>query len=404
MRHWKIWDRTLNKLIITRMEGRIMTALFQDSRPIQMDMEEEDAQSLGNIYVGKVKNIAKNINSAFVEFKDRQMAYYSLSDNPVHNFVVPGRKGSLKVGDDIIIQIAREAVKSKDPVATANLSFTGRYCVLTCRKSQLTFSSKISSQSWKQMIRQRLEPHKEEGFGVIVRTNAWDASPEAIEEELELLKNKFHKVMEEGEHRTSGSLIFQAEKPYIARLKDTYSWNMEEILTDDPEIFGQVKEYLSVYQKEDLEKLRLYSDPMVSLNKVYQLEKAVEEALSRHVWLRSGGYLVIDPVESMTVIDVNTGKYSGNKNLHDTIMKINLEAAEEISHQLRLRNLSGIIVIDFIDMESQEDRKLLLKTLSAYCSRDPVKTTVVDITKLNLVEVTRKKIRRPFYEQAGRRR
>lgn len=404
MWHWKIWDRTLNRLIITRMEGRILTVLTEGSRAVQMELEEENASSLGNIYVGKVKNIAKNINSAFVEFQDGHMAYYSLSDNPVHNFASPGRKGSLKVGDDIIIQISGDGVKSKDPVATARLSFTGRYCVLTCGRSQITFSSKISSQPWKQMIRQKLELCREDSFGVIVRTNAWDVSPEVILKELEVLKEQFHKVMAEGAYRTGKSLLFQAPLPYIGRLRDTYSQSMEEILTDDPEIFQQVKEYLSVYQKEDLEKLRLYSDPMVSLSKVYQLEKAMEEALSRHVWLRSGGYLVIEPTESMTVIDVNTGKYSGKKNLHDTIMKINLEAAEEISRQLRLRNLSGIIVIDFIDMESQEDRALLLKTLSAYCLRDPVKTTVVDITKLNLVEITRKKIRRPLYEQAGKRR
>lgn len=391
-------------MLITRMEGRIVTALFEDSRAIQMDMEEEGASSLGNIYVGKVKNIAKNINSAFVEFGDRQMAYYSLSDNPVHNFAMQGRQGSLKPGDDIIIQISRDAVKTKDPVATANLSFTGRYCVLTCQKSQITFSSKINSQPWKEMILQRLKPYKEKEWGVIVRTNAWDAPPERIIEELQLLKSQFQGVMEAGAHRTSGSLLFQTALPYIGRLRDTYSQNMEEILTDDPEIYGQIKEYLSVYQREDLEKLRLYSDPMVSLGKVYQLEKAMEEALSRHVWLRSGGYLVIDPTESMTVIDVNTGKYTGRKNLHDTIMKINLEAAGEISRQLRLRNLSGIIVVDFIDMESEEDKRLLLKTLSAYCLADPVKTTVVDITKLNLVEITRKKIRRPLYEQAGKRR
>lgn len=394
----------MNRLMITRMEGRILTVLSEDSRAVQMELDEEDASGLGNIYIGKVKNIAKNINSAFVEFGDRQMAYYSLSDNPVHNFASANHQGTLKVGDDIIIQISRDAVKSKDPVATSNLSFTGRYCVLTCGKNQITFSSKISSQPWKQMIRQRLEPCKEDSFGVIVRTNAWDASPEMILEELDLLKSQFYKVMEAGTYRTNGSLIFKAPLPYIGHLRDAYSQSMEEILTDDPEIYRQIKEYLSVYQKEDLEKLRLYSDPMVSLSKVYQLEKAVEEALSRHVWLRSGGYLVIDPTESMTVIDVNTGKYSGRKNIHDTIMKINLEAAQEISRQIRLRNLSGIIVVDFIDMESDQDKKLLLKTLSAYCLRDPVKTTVVDITKLNLVEITRKKIRRPFYEQAGRRR
>lgn len=389
----------MNKLIITPVDGRILTALLENSRVIQMDLEEEDASILGNIYVGKVKNIAKNINSAFVEFADRQMAYYSLSDNRVHNFTSPGHQGSLKAGDEIIIQISRDAVKSKDPVATAKISFAGRYCVLTCGKTQITCSSKIGSQPWKEMIRQRLLPYMEDGFGVIVRTNAWDVSPETIVEELEVLKAQFHKVMEEGRYRTSKSLIFRSVPPCVARLRDTYSHNMEEILTDDPVIFSQLKEYLTVHQKEDLSKLRLYTDTMVSLSNVYQLEKAMEEALSRHVWLRSGGYLVIDPTESMTVIDVNTGKYSGKKNLHDTIMKINLEAAEEISRQLRLRNLSGIIVADFIDMELEEDRKLLLKTLSAYCLQDPVKTTVVDITKLNLVEITRKKIRKPLYEQ-----
>lgn len=389
----------MNKLIVTPIEHRILTVLMEDSRVIQMDFDQEGALILGSIYVGKVKNIAKNINSAFVEFGDRQMAYYSLSDNPVHNFTLPGHKGNLKVGDEIIIQISGEGVKTKDPVATANLSFTGRYCVLTCNRKQITFSSKIGSQPWKEMIRQRLTPYKEDSFGIIIRTNAWDASPEAIIEELELLKAQYHKVMELGCHRTSGSLIFQALPPYVGRLRDTYSYHMEEVLTDSPAIFEQLKEYLSLHQKEDLEKLRLYRDPMVSLSKVYQLEKAMEEATARHVWLRSGGYLVIEPTESMTVIDVNTGKYSGRKNFHDTIVKINLEAAEEVSRQIRLRNLSGIIVVDFIDMESEEDKKLLLKTLSAYCARDPVKTTVVDITKLNLVEITRKKIRKPFYEQ-----
>ncbi len=389
----------MNKLIITPMEGRILTVLLEDSRVIQMDLEEENTSILGNIYVGKVKNIAKNINSAFVEYGDKQMAYYSLSDNRTHNFTEPGHQGNLKAGDEIIIQISRDAVKSKDPVATANLSFTGRYCVLTCNKRQITCSSKIGSQPWKEMIRQRLAPYKEDDFGIIVRTNAWDVPPERIVAELEVLKAQFHRVMEEGRHRTSGSLIFQAVSPCAARLRDTYSHNMEEILTDDPEIFKQLKEYLLLHQEEDLNKLRLYTDPMVSLSNVYQLKKAREDALSRHVWLRSGGYLVIEPTESMTVIDVNTGKFSGRKNPHDTIMKINLEAAEEISRQLRLRNLSGIIVVDFIDMESEEDRKLLLRTLSAYCLQDPVKTTVVDITKLNLVEITRKKIRKPLHEQ-----
>ena len=394
----------MNRLIITRMEKRVLTALAEESRIVQLDMEEEGGSLIGNIYIAKVKNIAKNINSAFVDVGNGQMAYYSLTDNKEHHFTVPGRKGGLKVGDEILVQVSKDAVKTKDPVVTGNLSFTGRYCVLTAGKNQISFSSKIASQSWKQQIRPLLEEEKEEGFGFIIRTNAWNASQEQIITELKQLKRQYRTIMETASFRTCGSLLLENEPPYISRLRDTYAEAMEEILTDDPEIHECLTRYLTVHQPEDLGKLRLYSDPMVSMTKLYQLEKAVEDALSNHVWLRSGGYLVIEPTEAMTVIDVNTGKYSGKKNLHDTIMKINLEAAEEISRQLRLRNLSGIIIVDFIDMEEEEDQKLLVKTLSAYCSRDPVKTTVVDITRLNLVEITRKKIRRPFYEQMGRRR
>jgi len=386
------------------MEEGILTALTEDSRIVQLEMEEEGKSLLGNIYIGKVKNIAKNINSAFIDIGGGQMAYYSLTDNPVHHFTDPGRKGALRVGDEIIVQVSKDAVKTKDPVVTGVLSFTGRYCVLTAGKNHISFSSKIASHSWKQELRPLLEEEKEEGFGLIVRTNAWNVPAGRILEELRQLKQQYYAMMETASYRTCGSLLKENEPPYISRLRDTYSESMEEILTDDQEIFRQLTDYLSIHQPDDGNKLRLYQDPMVSMAKLYQLEKAMDEALASHVWLRSGGYLVIEPTEAMTVIDVNTGKYSGKKNLHDTIMKINLEAAEEISRQLRLRNLSGIIIVDFIDMEEEEDQKLLVKTLSAYCSRDPVKTTVVDITRLNLVEITRKKIRKPFYEQMGRRR
>lgn len=255
---------------------------------IQMDMEEEGQSILGNIYVGKIKNIAKNINSAFVDIGNGRMAYYSLTDNWNHHFAASGHKGSPKVGDDIIVQISKEAVKTKDPVASANLSFTGRYCVLTCKKKQISFSSKINSQPWKQKIRAVLEEKKEEDFGIIVRTNAWNVDVSVILEELEQLKKKYHSLMDAAMYRTSGSLLLEAEPSYIGRLRDTYTESMEEILTDDKEIFQKVSDYLSLHQPGDLKKLRLYSDPYVSLNKVYQLDKAVEETLSRHVWLRSG--------------------------------------------------------------------------------------------------------------------
>ena len=201
-------------------------------------------------------------------------------------------------------------------------------------------------------------------------------------------------------HRTCYSLLYTSTPSYLNGLRDSLQSSLESVITDEPDIYDAVKEYLSNHQREDLHLLNYYEDPLLPLEKLYRIERTMDEALGKKVWMKSGGYLVIEPTEALVVIDVNTGKYSGKKALRETIMKINLEAAEEIGHQLRLRNLSGIILIDFIDMEKEEDRVFLVKKLEEIVSKDPVKTTVVEITKLNLVEVTRKKIKRPLYEQA----
>lgn len=163
-----------------------------------------------------------------------------------------------------------------------------------------------------------------------------------------------------------------------------------------------MRRYLDKNQKADLEKLQFYQDPLLPLIKLYKLEAALEEALERRVWLKSGGYLVIEPTEALTVVDVNTGKYSGKKNAEDTILKINLEAAAGTARQLCLRNLSGIIIVDFIDMAREEHKQQLLTALEEELKKDPVKTVLVDMTKLGLVEITRKKVRKPLHEVYGR--
>ncbi len=310
----------------------------------------------------------------------------------------------VKLRDEILVQVSRDAVKTKDPVLTGNLSFTGKYCVLTAGKRQISISSKITDASWRMKMKAFAEDRMGEipDAGLILRTNAKEAEPERIEQELSSLLKQYQRILELGMHRTAFSLLSEAVPSYIARLRDTYQAFMEEILTDQEDIYEAIRDHLFKDQPEDLSRLRFYQDPWISLWKLYSMDSALERALSRRVWLRSGGYLVIDHTEAMTVIDVNTGKYSGKKNARETIRKINLEAAAEIAGQMRLRNLSGIILIDFIDMEEKEDQDLLLKTLSGLCRQDPIKTSVVDLTKLNLVEVTRKKVRKPLYEQLGR--
>ncbi len=390
----------MNKIIITRMDKGILTAIAKDSRIVQMNMEEESQSILGNIYIGKVKNIARNIDAAFIDLGGGRTAYYSLTENRRHLFVRDaGENRPLRSGDEIIIQVSRDAVKTKDPVVTGCISLTGRFCVITAGRCRIGFSSKITDGPWKQNIRSLLEEEKEDDFGIIVRTNAQNAESREILRELRDLREEYERILAQAPYRTCFQLLYEAPPAYIGSLRDTYEEFMEEIVTDDKTIYQEIKEYLRVHQLGGMDRVRLYEDPLLSLSKLYSLEKVMDSALQKRVWLKSGGYLVIEPTEAMTVIDVNSGKCTGKKNLRDTIRKINLEAAREVAYELRLRNLSGIIIVDFIDMESKEDQDELMEVLTLCCRKDPVKTTVVDMTKLGLVEITRKKIRKPFWEQ-----
>lgn len=392
----------MDRLIVTQLNDRVCTAAVSGSRITQLMMEPEDSSSLlNNIYIGKVQKVVGNINAAFVDIGGGRTGYYSLDENKEHLFVSP-TSGKLKAGDEIVVQVSRDAVKTKAPVLTGKLAFTGRYCVLTAGKTGVGFSNKIGDNKYKARVRSMLnEALAEDGdrFGIIVRTNGAGATDEVLLQEYRQLKDMYLKLSKEASCRTCYSCIYRALPGYIAAIRDSYSGTLDGIVTDIPAYYEELKDYLEKYQAEDADKLTLYEDKLLPLSKLYSLDSALEHALNKHVWLKSGGYLVIEPTEAMVVIDVNTGKYSGKKKMQDTICRINMEAADEIGRQLRLRNLSGIILIDFIDMEREEDREMLMRHLGDVVSKDPVKTTVVDMTRLNLVEVTRKKVRKPLYEQ-----
>ena len=395
----------MNKLLITRWGDQILTALTENGKFLSFNLEPaEQTGLLGNIYIGKVKNIVKNINSAFIDLGNGLTGYYSLTDNKTHLFTDAAAKTQdshrpLRQGDEILVQVERDAVKTKDPVLTSNLNFTGKYLVLTQGKKQIGFSGKIRDKAWKQHMQALLEKETDRSFGLIVRTNAKEAAEEEILQELELLARRRQTLLASASHRTCYSLLASSEPSYISSIRDAYTSELEAIVTDDKDCYEAVRQYLEENQPEDLEKLSFYEDPMLSLSKLYSLETALEQALGKHVWLKSGGYLVIEPTEALTVIDVNTGKYAGKKTQAETIFKINQEAAAETARQLRLRNLSGIIVVDFIDMETEEERLRLMSLLERELLKDPVKTVLVDMTRLGLVEITRKKVKRPLAEQ-----
>ncbi len=389
-----------NKLLVTVLEQGILAANYEGNRMVQVNIEPRDTKSiLGNIYLGQVKNIVKNINAAFVEYEKGKMCYLSLKDTEKAVFANVKKNNKICEGDTIVVQISREDVKTKAPVATVCFAFTGKYLVLTHGKSRLSVSTKISEEEERERLKELLRPYQREEYGFILRTNALGAEEEAILREQRILNGLYQNITEFGIHKEKRSLLYQAPANYLCSIRDSQD-TVSEIVTDSSELYRQMEEYLNCYQMEDLGKLRLYEDTSTSLDRLYALTTNLEKAVSKQVWLKSGGYLVIEPTEALTVIDVNTGKaIKGNKKVQETFFKINLEAAKEIAFQMRLRNLSGIIIVDFIDMASDEDKQELLRTLREHLKKDPLKAVALDITPLGLVEITRKKLRKPLHEQ-----
>lgn len=314
-----------------------------------------------------------------------------------------GRKGdsTLRPGDELLVQINREAMKGKLPALTANLNFSGKYLVLTTGNKKIGFSNKLTKEE-SMLLNKWLEEERnlpEREYGLIVRTNAADASKEDFLYELDLLKKQYQKVAVNGRNRTCFSLLYEAEAFYLAAVRDIYTRDLEEIVTDIPEIHSRIQDYLAEFQPEKQTLLRLYEDKLLPLYKLYNLEGAIEEIQHEKIWLKSGGFLVIQQTEAFVSIDVNSGKYTGKKKAEETYRKINLEAAGEIARQLRLRNLSGIILIDFINMQNPDHQDELFHVLKKYLRKDPVKSRAIDITPLHILEMTRQKIRRPLIEE-----
>ena len=401
-----------HKLIITKVpyvsryaadeQTKTLSVLMNHKECVEISCDIEEERSLiGNIYVGKVKNIVKNIDAAFVEIKKGVLCFLPLSEAEGAIFVTPKEQQKLVVGDELLVQVLKDGIKTKAPVVSTNLNFTGRYFVLTTkRKDELGISNKLGEEDRKRLS-EYARKKEEDAFGMIVRTNAKNASEEELDAEFAYLKEVHDKVVNYGVHRSVFSLLMQDEAPYIKQLSNIRQDELEEIITDDKEIFDQAYEFLKAHQPADMDKLRFYDDASYSLWKLYGLETMLDDATRTRVWLKSGGYLVIEPTEALTVIDVNTGKYEGGKNADATFVKINQEAAVETAKQLRLRNISGIVIIDFIDMKTEADKLDVLSTLNRELKKDPVRATLVDMTKLNLAEVTRKKVKRSLREQLG---
>lgn len=402
----------MRKLILTATKQAKIAVVFQ---PWESENEKEQASDIGlfpednsslvgNIYIGHVRDVVKNIEAAFVEIAPDILGYLPLKqDSPV--FVC--RKNTEKIceGDNLIVQVVKDKGDTKNAVLTTRFSLTGRYVVLTHQKHGIQFSSKIHDDDFKSEMRAKLEYFLQNQetpltYGIIVRTEGYEADVEEILRELEDLIARYHTMIALAKTRQKHYLLKETSPPLLEFVQKQISCRDPcEIITDNGEIYELLKEYRipEIYQNCGI---RFYQDELLPLYKLYSLERVFSEAYARKIWLKSGAYLVIDYTEAMTVIDVNTGKCEKGKDKETTILAINMEAAREIARQMRIRNLSGIILVDFIDMQNQENTKQLLYYIRELLAKDSVKSNAVDITKLHLMEITRQKKREriPYIE------
>ena len=395
----------------------MVSALYDENRTmLEVSLSALDEESLlGNLYIGRVENVVKNLNAAFIRISPEQICYYSMDDykNPLFTKKVSVKK-PLVEGEELVVQVTREALKTKEPAVTTNLNFTGKYAVLTTENQRIGISAKLCKTD-RERLKSLAETIEHPDFGLILRTNAKDATDEEILAEIQGLAEEWQNLKETAKHKTCYSCLKKEPPAYLKEIVNLPTSSVNELITDDRNVFlklcsnfgiteddlwtkGSVSVPIDEVNVTETLTLRYYHDSLLSLSSLYSVKSSVEKAIAEKVWLNSGAYLIIQPTEAMTVIDVNTGKNVAKKDIQENFLKINKEAAIEIAHQLRLRNLSGIIIVDFMNLASKEAEAELMSTFRAALKNDPVPTQLIDMTKLGLVEVTRKKVRKSLPE------
>ncbi|MGN0394071.1 MAG: ribonuclease E/G [Coprococcus sp.] len=387
----------MDKLVVTRNENKILQAYYENNRLMELSLTNAESE-LYNIYIGKVENVVNNINACFIDYGGEKTCYYSLEENK-HIFMNSKKTDEVKAGDELLIQISRDAVKTKNPVASSELSLCGEYCIVNL-STKIGISNKITSAKRREELKKIAAGILPDGMGCIIRTNAAEGNDEQLIMEMNKLAGELAGILKKAGSRTCYSCLYKKDPDYMDSFFIKNKSKINEIVTDDEKIYKDFFEYISFHQLENIE-LRMYDDQICPLMTTYNLKKELENVTKEKVWMKSGAYLVIQQTEAMVVVDVNTGKSITNKNIEQHMLSVNKEAAIETCRQMRLRNLSGIIMIDFINMRNVSDMDEIRDVLINELKKDSVPAQFVDVTKLGLVELTRKKIRKPIAEMLG---
>ena len=431
----------MNRLVLSRYEKNnhsfISYILLDENRKfVDFQLFNEDKVSLvNNIYAARVDKIVPGINAAFVTIANKQSCYLPLEDTKSVIYTNKhSNKESLCCGDEILVQVVKDAIKTKEPVVTTKLSIYGNYCVVTTDDTSIGVSKKIPKDialGIRECIAPLVSDHEQDKYGIIIRTNARSVSQETLCNDLETTISLYMNIIKKAEYAVLYTRLLENTKDYLLKLYHLDFSTIDEVLTDQDDIYDElVAEFSSktiTYDKEHhvtqacgaqtdasikqtdmsandnaghsmqtntacmniVDKIHRYDDSAISLNLLYKLSSQIKELCTSLVWLNSGANIIIEQLETLSVIDVNSGRCPARKGTD--ILKINKEAATEAARQLRLRNISGMIIIDFINMKSKADEAALVNHLKEELKKDSITCSFIDITTLGLVEITRKK-------------
>ena len=389
---------------ITFNETRI--ALLENGLLVEFFIEKKNDKSIvGNIYKGKVARVVPGMDAAFVDIGLDKSAFLYVADVIIdtgmyEEFEEAGMpveaneriEGVLEEGQEVIVQVSREAIGQKGTRVTSKITLPGKLLVFMPGSRHIGVSRRIEGEEERKRLAAILKDVAPKGFGLIARTACEGKRAEELAADLGFLQRMWENVQEKAKRVRAPQNLYQDFGMIFRAIRDLHSHSLKKIIVDDVFVFKKIEEFLKDYLPEE-ECDVVYFEEREDIFDYYRIEIEIAKFAHKKIWLKSGGYIVFDYTEALTVIDVNTGKYLGRKGLEDTILKTNLEAVKEIAYQVRLRNIGGIIIIDFIDMERRESRESVVQLLVDALKKDRIKTFVYPISELGLVQLTRKRTR-----------
>lgn len=403
---------TMNKreILISATPAETRVAILEDDVLVEFMIDRPDAERMvGDIYLGHVEAVLPGIQAAFVDIGADKAAFLHVSDltrdsdNDEDDDDDGDRNGRsrryppiqelIQKGERTTVQVSKEPIGTKGPRVTSHISLPGRFLVFMPGSKHIGVSRKIADREERSRLRALAKEILPDGAGgVIIRTVGEELTREIFERELNTLLNTWKKIQRRAKGTKPPALIHREAKLTSGIIRDVFSAKVDALIIDSKEIYNEVKQYLKGVDPDLMNRVHLYAESLPLFDK-YGVEDAIREAFRRTVELPSGGYIIIEPTEALVSIDVNTGRYTGKRDPEKTILRTNLDAAREIARQLRLRDVGGIIVCDFIDMESRGNQERVLQELRTHLNRDRARTRAFQVSELGLVEMTRQRVR-----------